>query len=122
MLDHTDRFGIKNLLHSAALTSNRSFFSTNLFPKFAWPLPCQLQDVQQVAWWIFAYPTLQWRELSPHFQWTERKLAGLDEDHSPIPCLPENARPIGGLVYDPDSHHRTHFSDLGSLPWQFSLI
>jgi hypothetical protein len=31
---------------SVAQTLNKSSFSANLFPKLAWPLPYQLQDVQ----------------------------------------------------------------------------
>jgi len=48
------------------------------FPKFAWPLPYRLQEVQQVAQWSIACPASQWLEYSPPCHWTERQLT-LDE-------------------------------------------
>jgi len=42
-------------------------------------------------------------EFSPHIHWTERKLAGLDEDHPPvIRCLLQTTRNTGRLVHDSD--------------------
>jgi hypothetical protein len=36
-------------LGSAAQTVKKLSSSVKLFPKFSWPLPCRLQDIQQVA-------------------------------------------------------------------------
>jgi hypothetical protein len=83
--------------------------SEKLFPKFAWLLPCRLQDVQGIVWRLFACTATKWLEISPRFHWTDRKLVALKREHSPaIPCLLENARTIARLVHDSVSHHRTH--------------
>lgn len=52
----------------------------------------------RVPLWLFAYPSSHWGECSPLLHWTERKVTGLDEVHSPaVPCHLETVRSIGRL-------------------------
>jgi hypothetical protein len=46
---HSTRCSLCSTVKECGTNFEQIFFSANLFPKFAWPLPYRLQDVQLVA-------------------------------------------------------------------------